>query len=76
MLDNMLARANSVCFLALSRSDRRVLALLLVRVDCAALCCAVLAERRSKEIQQGSPTNNNIFIYILVGNVRLRRAER
>ena len=38
MLDDMVARANSVCLLALSRSDRRVLALLLVGVD----CCAVL----------------------------------
>ena len=32
----------SACLLALSRSDRRVLALLLVRVDCPALCCLVL----------------------------------
>ena len=44
MLDDMLARANSVRLPALSRSDRRVLALLLVaRVDCAVLYCAVLA---------------------------------
>ena len=51
MLDDMLARANSVCLPALSRSDRRVLALLVVaRVDCvvlyyncAVLYCAVLA---------------------------------
>ena len=43
MLDDMLARANSVCLPALSRSDRRVLALLLVvRVDCAVLNCAVI----------------------------------
>ena len=48
MLDNMLARANSVCLLALSRFDRRVLALLLVRVDCAALCGVVLAEQRKQ----------------------------
>ena len=33
MLEDMLVRANSVCLLALARSDRRVLALLLVRVD-------------------------------------------
>ena len=42
MLDDMLALANSVCLLALSRSDRHVLALLL----CAGLiarCCAVFA---------------------------------
>ena len=38
----MLARANSACLLGLSRSDRRVLALLLLRVDCAVLCCFVL----------------------------------
>ena len=51
MLDDMLAQANSVCLPALSRSDRRVLALLVVaRVDCvvlyyncAVLYCAVLA---------------------------------
>ena len=40
MLGGMLARANSVCMLAFPRSGRRVLALLLVRVDCAVLCCA------------------------------------
>ena len=34
----MLAGANPVCLLALSRSDRRVLALRLVRVDRAVLC--------------------------------------
>ena len=87
----MLTRANSVCVLALSRSDWRVLALLLVRVDCATLCsavlrcavlccavlccavlcCAVLAEQKSNEIQESFPTNN-----IIVGNYRLRRAER
>ena len=72
----MLTRANSVCVIALSRSDWRVLALLLVRVDCAALCCAVLccavlAEQKSNEIQESFPTNN-----IIVGNYRLRRAER
>ena len=33
MLDDMLARADSVCLLALSRSDRRVLALPIVRVE-------------------------------------------
>ena len=49
MLDHdMLAPANSACLAALSRSDRRVLALLLVRVDCVALCCAVLAEQRAQ----------------------------
>ena len=74
-LDDMLARANSVCLLALSRSDRRVLSLLLVRVHCATsmLCCAVLC-LRSKEsngIQEGSPTNITI-----VGNYRLKRVER
>ena len=51
MLGDMRARANSVCFPALSRSDRRVLALLLVaRIDCAVLSTvlsvlAVLAVR-------------------------------
>ena len=41
-LDDMLARDNSVCLLALSRSDRRILALLIVaRVDCAVLCYVV-----------------------------------
>ena len=40
MLDNMLARVNSVCLHALSRCDWRVLALLLgARVDCAVLYC-------------------------------------
>ena len=44
MVDDMLALANSVCLPPLSRSDRRVLALLLVaRVDCAVVYCAVLA---------------------------------
>ena len=44
MLDDMLARANSVCLPALPCSDWRVLALLLVaRVYCAVLFCAVLA---------------------------------
>ena len=38
MLDDVLSQANSVRLLALSRSDRRVLALLLVRL--AALSCA------------------------------------
>ena len=42
MLD-MLARVNLVCLPALSRFDRRVLALLDVRVDCAVLRCAVLS---------------------------------
>ena len=50
MLDDMLARANSVCLLALLRFDRRVLGLLLVRVDCAVLCCAVLAQQRKQII--------------------------
>ena len=68
MLDNTLARANSVCLLALSRSDRRALALLLVRVDCAVPC---LRSKESKEIQEGSPANP-----ILVGNYRLGRVEK
>ena len=38
MLDDISAGANSVFWLALSRPDRHVLALLLVRVDCGALC--------------------------------------
>ena len=45
MIDDMLARANPVCLLALSRSDRRTFALLLVRVDSAVLCCALLCLR-------------------------------
>ena len=49
MLDHdMLAPANSACLAALSRSDRRVLALLLVRVDCVALCCACGAKSAKK----------------------------
>ena len=52
MLEDMLVRANSVCLLALARSDRRVLALLLVRVEWAGLCCAVLAGQR-KQINRG-----------------------
>ena len=44
MLDDMLALANSVCLLALSRSDRHVLALLL-RAGLIALCCVVLCLR-------------------------------
>ena len=44
MLDDMLAGANSVSLPAMPRSDRRVVALLLVaRVDCAVLYRAVLA---------------------------------
>ena len=46
--DEMLARANSFCLLAVSRSDRRVLALLLVVVERAVLCCAVLAGQRKQ----------------------------
>ena len=64
----MLARANSVCLLALARSDRRVLALPLVRVDCAVLCWR---SKENKEIQEASPTND-----IIVGNYRPRRPER
>ena len=44
MLDDMLALANSVCLLALSRSDRHVLGLLLC-AGLIALCCAVLCLR-------------------------------
>ena len=55
----MLARAKSVCLLALSRSDRRVLALLLVRVDCAVLCCAVLAEQRKQKKSGRFPNKQN-----------------
>ena len=50
MLDDMLVRANSVRLLALSRSERRVLVLLRVRVDCAVKCCDVLAEQRQQII--------------------------
>ena len=64
MFDGMLARAHSFCLLALSRFDRRVLALLLVRVDCAVLCCACLRSKvESKYIQEGCAINTN-----LVGN--------
>ena len=38
MLDDMLALAHSICLLALSRSDCRVLSLLLVWDVCAVLC--------------------------------------
>ena len=60
--------SHSSCLLALSRSDLRVLDLLLVRVDRALLCCAVLRLRskESKGSQEDSPTNN-----IIVGNYRL-----
>ena len=51
MLDDMRARANSACLLALLRSDRRALILLLVRVDCAVLCCAVLAVHTEVDIR-------------------------
>ena len=44
----LLARANSVRLLALSRSDRRVLASLLVRVEWAVLCRAELVEQRKQ----------------------------
>ena len=46
MLDDMLALASSVCWLALSRPDRHVRASLLgtwlITLCCAVLCCAVL----------------------------------
>ena len=69
MLEDVLARANSVCLLALTRPERRVFALLVMRVNCAALCCAVLClgSKENKEIQESYPTNN-----IIVGNCRLR----
>ena len=50
-LDDMLARANSVCLLALSRSDRRVLALPFVRVDCAVLCCCACGAKKAKKFR-------------------------
>ena len=58
------------CLLALSRSDWRVLPCCLCGLTavCAVLC---LRSKESKGIQECSPTNN-----ILVGNYRLRRAER
>ena len=58
MLDGMLDRANSVCLLALSCSDRCVLALCYV-YGLTALCCAMLClgSKESKLIQEGSPTN-------------------
>ena len=56
MVDDMLALANSVSLLVLSRSDRRVLALLLARVEwCAVLCCAVFAEQRKQRISERFP---------------------
>ena len=42
MPDDVLALANSVCLLGLSRSDRHVLGLLLC-AGLVALCCALLA---------------------------------
>ena len=65
----MLARANSVRLVALSRSDRRVLACCLCGLT--ALCCAVLGLRskESGEVHEGSPTNT-------IRNYGLRRAER
>ena len=65
----MLARANYVCVLALSRCYWRVLAVLLVRVDRAVLCRAVLSvlcyacgAKNAKKFRKASPTIN-----ILVG---------
>ena len=40
------ARRHAVCLLALSRSDRRVLGMLLREADCAALCYTVLCLRQ------------------------------
>ena len=37
--------SNQLCLLALSGSDRRVVALLLVGVDCAVLCCVCGAKK-------------------------------
>ena len=42
MFDDMVARANPICLPAFSRSDRRVGLLLVARVDCPVLYCAVL----------------------------------
>ena len=55
------AGSSQLCLLALSRSDRRSLAL---------LCCAVLAEQRKQQNSGKFPAN------ILVGNFRLRMAMR
>ena len=57
---DMLAQANSVCLLELSRSDRRVLAVLRARVDCAVLCCACGAKKTKKFREVGSPSKNFI----------------
>ena len=54
----MLALADSVCLLALSRSDRRVLTLLLC-AGLIALCCAVLAIDPQR---QHARTNKNVYI--------------
>ena len=70
MLDNVLARASSVCLLALSRSDRCVLALLIVRVDCAVLCYASGAKKAKKSRKVPGQT---ILSSAIMG---LRRAER
>ena len=59
MLDDMLALANSACLLALSRSGRHVLALLL----CAGLdapCCAVFAvDTRQQLVHIFKKAHNN-----------------
>ena len=56
MLEDMPARASSVCLLASSRSDRQVLALLLVRVYCAVLCV-----RYGGIVKNGGKTGKNNF---------------
>ena len=59
MLDDMLARANSVCLPAMSRSDRHVLALLFVaRGDCAVVYCTVLAVRGGGSIYPATPCSS------------------
>ena len=62
MLDDMLARANSVCLPAMSRSDRHVLALLFVaRGDCAVVYCTVLAVRGGGSIYPATPFNLEVM---------------
>ena len=66
-LDDMLARADSVSLRALSRSDLRELALLLLRVDCAVLCVLCMRSKEAKKIRKVRQLPGN---KILVGNYR------
>ena len=86
MLDMyVLSLANSVCWLALSRSDRHILAFIcfsaLCRPDCAVLCCAVLAvdARRQRAVtykKRSIKTNHyRIFLALISGVSAISEAQ-